>query len=142
MGYVFNKSGVLKYVSGDAWDKAGDDGSYIVIFDRGQTSDGRTYWLYIGVNPAKYKEFLRQSVRRMPMKYQNYGTILRYGFDKEVPPAVREEMKAKYGSNSDYQKWIEDSVEKEKQQFRKEKEAQEDKRIGNIVAMLKQKQAN
>lgn len=138
MGYKFDRSGKLKSVNDEEWDSARDDGSYVVLFDSGTTTDGKAFWLYIAVKTGKYKEFLRLTTRRATIRYADYGNILRYGFAQEVPEDIKQEMKKKYGNNEQYEQWLQHDIEKARQLFLKERTAKKDTRVSDIVAKLRQ----
>lgn len=137
MGYNFDRSGKLRLVDDKAWENASDDGSYVVLFDSGTTTDGKDFWLYIAVKSRKYKEFLHLATRRAIISYKDYGDILHYGFGQEVPEEIKQEMKKKYGSDERYEKWLKHDIEKSRQLFLKEKTGQKDKRVSDIIAKLR-----
>lgn len=72
------------------------EGGKVILYDHGQTTDGRPYWLYIDVLPDKYAEYIRRSQARETIHYQDYGTIIKYGFEENIPDSVRREMDAEY----------------------------------------------
>lgn len=49
-------------------------------------------------------------------------------------------MKEKHNIDEKYMQWLEQDYEKARQAYLKEKEAHDNKRIGDIVAMLKKQQ--
>ena len=136
MTYKFDKSGKLKTLT-DAELQAADADSSLIVLDQGIQEDGKPYWLFLKVKPSKYKEFMQLCRQRKPKRFTDYGTILKYGYNKQVPTAAKTEMREKYGWDDNYiEKLAEDVKEEQKKFVRK----QEDKKLGDIVAMLKMKQ--
>lgn len=138
-GYIFEKSGKLKQLT-DAELAEYDSDSSVIICSCGTSSDGRPYWLYLAVKPSKYKEYKRLSAQHTMIRFSDYGKILRRGYGEEVPAEVKQEMKEKYGCDDNYVEWLRRDIEKERTVFLKDQEEKENKRIGDIVAMMKQKQ--
>lgn len=137
MTYQFDKSGKLRepteaeLVAADA-----DPAAAVIVLDDGVLEDGSPYWLYIAVKPSKYKEFLGLLRSQARMRLADYGTILRYGFEKEVPASVKEEMKRQYGCDDAFMAKVAADVKAEQQLFLRQ---QEDRRLADIVSMLKKK---
>ncbi len=101
MAYRFEKSGKLKESAAEEL-TAADANSSVIVLDDGVLDDGTPYWLYIAVKPSKYREFMRLIRERQPMLFKDYGVIVRYGFEKEAPPAVKEEMKRLHGCDDHF----------------------------------------
>lgn len=140
MAYIFDKTGIKKTITDAELAAASNDGSYVIVLDHGTATDGRSYWLYLAVQAPKYREFAQLVARRATVRFKDYGTILRYGYERTVPDPIKLEMKEKHGIDEAYMQWLIADADKERQAFLKEKEVQENKRIGDIVAMLKAKQ--
>lgn len=113
-----------------------DAHSYIVVCYFDTTDDGRPYWLYLAVKPSKYREFMCRTENHQPVRFKDYGDILRYGFDKDIPLEVKREMKEKYGCDDHYMEFIIQDIQNAENTFQEEN----NQRIANIVAMLKKKQ--
>jgi hypothetical protein len=139
MAYQFDKSGKLKAPTAAELAAAdADPNSYIIVLDQGTMRNGNPYWVYLAVKPSKYKEFIQATKARKSITHKNFGTVLKYGFDKQVPLAAQEEMKQKHGFDENYLQKLAKDLKAAKTQFDKQ---QEDKKIGDIVAMLKMKQS-
>ena len=140
MAYLFEKPGALKAVTEEELQACGDGGSYIIALDHGLSTDGKAYWLYIKMPPHKYGEFVRLAASRAAVSFDDFGEIIRYGYQGQVPDSVKSEMKEKHNIDEKYMQWLEQDYEKARQAYLKEKEAHDNKRIGDIVAMLKKQQ--
>lgn len=140
MAYKFEASGKRVPVTEKELDTIQDDGSFIIVLDHGNSTDGRAYWLYIAVKASKYKSFRNLVARRATVRFTDYGDIMRYGYERQVPAAVRQEMIDGYGCDDTYMQWLIQDAEKARQEYLKEKEVEENKRIDDIVTMLKKKQ--
>jgi len=138
MSYQFEKSGKLKKYTAEELAEA-DKTSSMLALDQGMLEDGKTpYWAYIAVKPSKFEEFIKITAARQKMNLADYGEILEYGFDAQVPESVQETMKSKYGFDKDYKTKLVDKVKQAQAEFLK---SQENQRLGDIVAMLKKKQS-
>lgn len=137
MSYRFDPSGKLQEPTEDELRSAdADPGAAVIVLDDGVLPDGSPYWLYIAVRPSKYKEFLRLVRSRAPLCFADYGTVLRYGFESEVPAGVQEEMGRQYGCDDAFMAKVATEVKAAQQLFLRQ---QEEKRLTDIVAMLKKK---
>ena len=90
--------------------------------------------------PSKYREFRELAARREIVCFEEYGEVLYYGYERRVPDAIRQEMAEEYGIDEEYMRWLIEDGELARRLFLKEKEAEDDKRIGEIVAMLKKRE--
>lgn len=68
------------------------------------------------------------------MRYTDYGTILRFGYDKDIPASVKEEMKQQYGCDDDCLEKLKKDVKEVQKVFL---EGQENQRIANIISSMK-----
>jgi hypothetical protein len=137
MAYKFDKSGKVLPPTAEeiaAGDAAGD---YVVVRDQGVMKSGKHYWVYLQVKPSKYKAFMQAVKAKKPIKHKEYGTILKLGFGKEIPDDVKEEMAKKYNCDDDYMKNQKEKLKVARTAFDKK---QEDKKLGDIVAMMKLQQ--
>jgi len=137
MAFQFDPSGVIKPPTAEELQAADANGEVVVVLDRGTLEDNSPYWAYVAVKPSKYTEFMQLGKTRQPKRIADYGDILRYGFDDDVPDSVRQEMKAEHGYDEAFEDKLGETIKAERMNFLKQKETQ---RIGDIVAMLKQKQ--
>ncbi len=138
MTYQFDKSGKLKVMTEEEL-LAADAHSSVIELDRGALEDGTLYWAYIAVKPSKHKEFKCITAEHKPIILTDYGSILKYGFDKQVPDSIKEEMQRDYDCDDNFLTTLANDIKKEQGTFLKQ---QEDMRIGDIVAMLKRKSLN
>ena len=134
--FRFDESGKLKELTAAELQKSEAD-SNIIVLDRGKLEDGRPFWVYIRVKPSKYKDFAKASREGRPKRLTDYGTILKYGFDKEVPASVKLAMKQKYGCDDNHMSTLMNELKVTQDLYISQKEAQ---RIAEIVEMLKKKQ--
>jgi hypothetical protein len=137
VAYKFDNKGKLRELTAEEL-AAADKDSSVIVEDRGRLDDGRPYWLYIAVLPSKYNEYMRLTSQHAPIDVYQYGTILRYGFDAEVPSSVKEEMRERYGCDDHFMATLAQDVKAAQAALM---ERQENNRINDIVAMLKKKQA-
>ena len=136
MAYQFEKDGKLSPPSPEAL-VAADEDSYLLVLDKGDVADGTPYWAYVAIKPSKYKEYIRLTEAHQPLRLSDYGTILKYGFEPEVHGDIYEGMQREHGFDEQFLPKLIDDIKKTQNEFLK---AQENQRIGNIVAMLKKKQ--
>lgn len=108
----------------------------IITFTDGKLDDGTPYWAYVAVQPSKYAEFIAATKARRRITLNEYGRVVKYGFDAVVPDAVKEEMKRDYGFDDQYLDNMAKKAGEEMTAFNKKKEAN---RLDDIVAMLKKK---
>lgn len=90
---------------------------------RGSIAEGISYWVYVAIKPSNYKAFLQATADQQLVHYNNYGTILKYGFEEEVPSAIKEEMKLKYSFDENYVQWLAQDVQKAQGAFLAEQKA-------------------
>jgi len=138
MAYEFDTSGKIKPLTA-AELEAADVDSYILVLIQGLLKSGRPYWAYLAVKPSKYKEFLQANKENKSIRHKDYGKVIKRGFDKNVPLVVQEEMKAKYGFDENYIENLTQKIKSAKTEFLKQ---QDDKKISDIVAMLKKRQSS
>jgi len=130
---VFDESGKLKPPTAEELAEADRD-TAILCYTTGVLDDGRPYYAYIAVTPSRYSEFMQKTKARYVMVLGEYGTVIAAGFETEAPAEVKQEMRDKYGFDEEYQEKLIQRVRAEQDTFMK---AKEDKRIMDIVAMLK-----
>ncbi len=136
MAFQFEEDGRLKKKSAEEL-AALDADSFVIVLDRGTDMEGRPYWAYIAVKPSKFEEFMRLTETGENKIFADYGTILKYGYDKEVPAHIKEEMKREHNCDENYMENLKKEVHAAQMVFLEE---QENNRISGIVAMLKKKQ--
>ena len=129
-------SGRLKLPSQEELLKADEDAA-ILAYSCGTMSDGRPYWAYVAVKPSLYRQFYKLSAARQTMVLSNYGEVLAIGHATEPPPEVVRAMREKYGADPAYEDKL--IAEANRQQDVSVKN-QEEKRIMDIVTMLKKTQ--
>lgn len=135
MNYNFDKSGNIQELTKEELVEA-DKNSSVLIKNTGKLSDGTPYWAYIAVRPSKYKEFIQATKAQLPICLTEYGVILECGFEETVPDEIMEKMKELYEYDEHYMDNLARDIRASKAIFLKE---QEDKRINDIVTMLKKK---
>lgn len=134
--FDFESSGKLQLPSQGELLSADED-SAILAYSHGTVEDGRDYWAYIAIKPSLYRSFYKLSAARQTLALDEYGTVLAAGFTKEPPPEVRHEMKEKYGADPHYEDKLVAEANRQQDVFVKH---QEEKRMADIVTMLKMKQ--
>lgn len=133
MAYVFDSTGVLKRPTAEEL-TAADEQSVVVVLDRGLLEDGSPYWAYVAVMPSKYAEFMRLASERTPLVLEEFGAIIRHGFEQDVPAAVKEAMKQEVGFDENLLDTILKDVTQAQAEHMKRAEAQ---RLSDIVQELK-----
>lgn len=106
----------------------------LIVCDRGTTDRGDPYWLYLLVNPEKYEEYMRLTAEHTLIRFEDYGTILKYGYGKEIPESVRQEIREEYDYDDSYRDVF---IQNAKPTSSTKQQA--DGHINDIVAMLKNK---
>jgi len=137
MTFHLENSGRLKILT-DAELAASEGDSVVIVYNRGKLEDGSPYWLYIAVKPSKYREYVEKTSKHEMITFSDYGEIIKYGYEESVPDDIRIEMEREYGCNENYLDTLTKKLRAEQVAFLNKKE---DKRITDIVAMLKKKQA-
>lgn len=132
MTYQFDASGRLRPLTeAELAARDADPKSAVIVRIIGTLDSGGPFWLYLAVKPSKYKEFMQ---REGSIRYADYGTVLRYGFEKGVPAAVTEEMKQCHGCDDGFLAAVIGEAKAAQAKFLKQQEGQ---RLNDIVAMLK-----
>jgi|GEM_PF-2462035 len=133
--YNFDNTGKLKSPSQEQLQEA-DGGAMIVAYTTGTMQDGRDYYAYVGVKPSKYREFSELSEKRAPLRLNDYGRVLMAGFEQSAPAEVVKAMREQYGFDEHYEQALRVELERQRD---KAGEKQEEKRLMDIVAMMKAK---
>ncbi len=135
--FPFFKSGRIRAISKDEPAKDHDSDSPVIVFDRGTLDDGTPYWVYVAVKPSKYVEFMKLLTASAAMIHDHYGEILKFGFEKEVPASVKQEMKEKYGCEDNFREKLVKEFAVAQEIFVRQQEAAH---VADVVEMLKKKQ--
>ena len=109
----------------------------IIVLDRGEMENGSFYWAYIAIKPSRYKEFMRITGERRPIVLDEFGEILKHGFDEHVPQEAIDAMREEYGFDDQYVEKLGGRMVQVQSAFMKSRETQ---RLTDIVAMMKAKQ--
>ncbi len=133
--YDFDGSGKVKAPPAEQL-KAADADTAIIAYTSGTTGDGRPYYAYLAVRPSKYREFYELSSARKEITLGDYGKIVLAGFEPAPPPDVVQHMRDKYGFDEHYERKLKEEVSRQRGQF---SARQEEKRLMDIVAMMKAK---
>lgn len=131
--HQFESSGKLKLPSAEAIASADRD-TAIVCYTNGTLNDGRFYYAYVAVKPGKYLEFHELTSARKSIVLGEFGEILAAGFEPSPPDGVVKRMREEYGYDEQFAQRLKDEVVKQRGSFSK---AQEEKRLMDIVAMLR-----
>lgn len=118
---------------------ATDANSAVIVRDQGILENGRPYWIYIAVKPSMYQKYLRAVAERRMVRFDEYGAILKYGFEMRIPSAIQEEMEQRYQFDEKYMDILAQKVKEAQIAFLKNKENQ---RLGDLVAMLRKNKPN
>lgn len=76
----------------------------VTLLAQGKLADGRDYWAYVDMSPAKsiaFKKALKNPAK--PPQPQAYGEVIEWGIGEYVPLDVRERMENDYGANHDFE---------------------------------------
>jgi len=111
-----------------------DADTCIIAYSSGTTGDGRPYYAYTAVPPSKYRAFYELSSARKSIVLNDFGKIISAGFEAAPPAEVVREMRDRYGFDENYEHKISEEI---RRQRRQSGEKQEEKRLLNIVAMMK-----
>ncbi len=133
--YSFESSGKLSTPSTEELQKA-DDSSAIIAYTNGVTEDGRPYYAYMAVKPSRYREFYELTSARKAIVLNDFGNIIEGGFEESPPANIVQRMRNEYGFDENYEKAIKEEVSRQRGKFTA---AQEEKRLMDIVAMMKAK---
>ncbi|NBX03990.1 MAG: hypothetical protein EBR02_08045 [Alphaproteobacteria bacterium] len=138
MTHEFDKSGKLIEPSAEQL-SAADGELDIIVLDSGIMEDGAPYWAYIAIKPSHYKEFMRMTRQGQPIILEEYGEILKHGFDEHVPLEAVDAMREEYGFDENYVEKLGKKLVEVQTVFIKQRENQ---RLTDIVAMMKKKQGS
>ena len=116
-----------------------DNDSAILCYTDGMMEDGRPYYAYVAVKPSKYLEFKAITDRGGGMTIADYGEVIAGDFEAKPPITVVTEMRDKYGFDEKFVEKVVRRIRLEQDKFMEQKEK---KRLDDIVAMLKKKQAS
>lgn len=138
MEYKFDSFGNLKICAPEEIVATETDSDAILALDRGITEDSRPWWAYIAIPPRRYDQYLHARKGAQAITLSDYGTVLKYGFTKEVPSDVQKEMKERYGFDEYFKENLLNDIQHARKAFLK----QRDSDISNIVDMLKHKRTD
>jgi hypothetical protein len=138
MEYQFDAFGNLKTNTLQEIATMESDSDAVIVFDHGSTDDGRPWWAYIAVRPSRYDEYLLARKGHQAILLSDYGTVLKYGFNAEVPLTAKEEMKERYGFDEHFRENLLRDIQQAREAFLK----QRDNEISDIVKRLKHKAAD
>lgn len=131
--YAFDNAGKLKMPTAEQLAES-DKTVGIISYTTGVFEDGRPYYAFITVKPSKYAEFHRMTKERRALKLTDYGIIITGDFLPEAPADVVRHMEKEYGYDFDFEEKLKEEVVKQRAA---NSNKQEEKRIMDIVAMLK-----
>lgn len=136
--YTFESSGNIQVPSQQEL-KEIDDEVAIITYTNGTTEDGRPYYAYLAVKPSKYTEFHERTSASETIVLNDYGNIIACGFETGPPPEVIRQMREEYGYDEHYAQKLKSEASRQRKIF---SARQEEKRVQDIVAMLKNKKPN
>jgi hypothetical protein len=136
MAYQFEKSGKVKDMTDEELAVA-DGNCAIVVRYSATVADGSPFWAYVAIKPSHYDAFMHAQSAHIPIVLEEYGEILRYGFDTDVPVSIQDEMKRRYGCDDNYECSVAEKVKAAQLAFL---QTQETSQLNDIVAMLRKKQ--
>jgi hypothetical protein len=114
--------------------KAADENSGVLCLSKGVLDSGKPYFAYIAVKPSLFEEFYKRSSARETFVLDDYGIIIYMDELAEPPIEVQENMREFYGFDEDMPKKLLEELKKERAEYAGK---QEEKRVMDIVAMLK-----
>jgi hypothetical protein len=133
--YQFDSFGNLKTRSMQELASIEDDSNAVIVLSQRTARDGRPYWAYIAVRPSRYADYMRAAKAHETVIFSDYGTVLQYGFDKEVPVAIKTMIKRRYGFDENFKDNLVRDINQAREAFLK----QRDSKINDIVGKLKNK---
>jgi hypothetical protein len=133
MSFTLEADGKVKKPSSEDLRQA-DEESGIICLSKGTLADGSPYYAYIAVKPSKFAEFHRLSSERKAIDLDDYGEVLAFGKKAEPSEATKDTMCFVHGFDENFQNRLVEELQKERSTFG---EKQEEKRVMDIVAMLK-----
>ncbi len=68
----------------------------ITVLTQGKLADGRDYWAYVEMSPAKFTSFQKAKTQG-GFTMQDFGEVVEWGEGAEVPEEVRARMEAENG---------------------------------------------
>ncbi len=135
MTYEFDNFGKLVMPTAAQLEQADEDVS-IIVLDQGLLEDDRPYWAYIAVKPSMYAEFIYNTSQQIEVDLEDYGEIIKMGYEEEVPAWAMEEMRSQYNFDDQYVEKLGQKILVVQTSFLQQREL---KRIYAIVAMLKKR---
>lgn len=136
MSYEQEETSILKAMTVEDLVEADED-SAVIVYNEGQLADRTPYWVYMEVKPSRYREFMQMTKDRKPLRLGQYGTILKHGFEQQVPDHVKEEMRQLHGCDDNYMACLVRDVKRA--QIASLKEGRE-KKVSDILLRLKDQQ--
>ncbi len=136
MAFQFTAAGKLKAPTAEELALA-DAESAIIVLDRGMQANNTPYWVYLAVPPSAYGAFLAICRSGTPFMHADYGQIIAYGFDADVPAAIQDQMQREHGFDDHY---LDHLLEKLKKAQTAAVLKHEEQRLTDIVAMIKAQQ--
>jgi len=115
-----------------------DAASSIIAYTNGVTNDGRPYYAYVAVKPSLYREFCELTSARKTIVLNDFGGIIEGNFEASPPAHVVARMREEYGFDENYEQAIKEEVSRQRGKFTAK---QEEKRLMDIVAMMKAKKS-
>ena len=133
MQYRFDAFGTLQTKTLQEIEEMETDADFVIVLAQGISSDDKPYWAYIAIRPSRYADYMRAAKAHALIVFADYGTILQYGFDKEVPGYVKDKMKRRYGFDENYRENLIRDINQARETFLKKRNSG----INDIVDMMK-----
>ena len=75
----------------------------VIVLVQGNVSDGRAFWAYVSMPPSRYSAFKALEAANQGYRLEEWGTILRHGFESAPPLDVKVEMHDAYGADDAFE---------------------------------------
>ena len=131
--YQFNSFGYVKTGTQEELAALETDSDAVIVLDRGVTDGNRSYWAYIAIRPSLYSRYVRAVKAGETILFSDFGKILAYGFDKDVPSAIKEKKKQTYGCDDSFEENLANAISQARDAFLEQKK----NRINNILGQLR-----
>jgi hypothetical protein len=89
---------------------AENEGLSTIVFITGEDMNGNPQWAYARIHADHYLAF-KDAEANGNYHLADYGEVLRYGAGKEPPEAIKQEMKAQYDCNEQFEPEIQKMLE-------------------------------
>ncbi|GEM_PF-3276482 len=83
---------------------------HLVVLCQGQRGDGSPYWAYVQLAPTKAKAFKAAQAAGEAFDLEDFGEILAWGTDADVPADVQQRMEREHRVSHDFEQDLRNAV--------------------------------